>query len=74
MARVVANLRRVYRYDAETTGAQTASETHAGVDWPRCEDCGYIGPASRFQFTTPSGNLIAQCPNCKSHNISFSLG
>lgn len=74
MARVVANLRRVYRYDAETTAPQTAAEAQTGADWPRCETCEYIGPSIKFQFTTPQGNLVAQCPNCKGRNISFSLG
>lgn len=74
IARVVANLRRVYRYDAEQTGAQTAAESQRGVDWPKCEDCGYIGPSNKFQSITQSGNRIAQCPNCKSRNISFNLG
>ena len=74
VARVVANLRRVYRYDAAITGAQTAAEAHTGVDWPKCEDCGYIGPSKKFQFVTPSGSQVAQCPNCKSRNISFNLG
>lgn len=74
IARVVANLRRVYRYDAEVTGAQTASETQTGVDWPKCESCDYIGPSERFKHVTPSGQMVAQCPNCKGRNISFNLG
>ncbi len=74
IARVVANLRRVYRYDAEITGAQTKSEAQSGVDWPRCENCDYIGPSSRFQFVTPSGQTVAQCPNCKARNVSFKIG
>ena len=74
IARVVANLRRVYRYDAENTGAQTKNEEKSGVSWPKCEMCSYIGPSDRFQYTTPSGSLVAQCPNCKSRNISFSIG
>lgn len=74
MARVVANLRRVYRYDAATTAPQTAAEAKTGVDWPRCESCDYIGPANKFQFVTPSGQRVVQCPNCKSRNISFSVG
>ncbi len=74
IARVVANLRRVYRYDAETTGAQTAKEEKSGVDWPKCESCDYIGPSERFRYVTPSGQITARCPNCKGTNISFSLG
>ena len=74
IARVVANLRRVYRYDAEQTEAQTKTEAQTGVDWPKCESCEYIGPAIKFQFVTPSGQMVAQCPNCKGRNISFNLG
>ena len=74
IARVVANLRRVYRYDAEQTGAATQAEAQTGVDWPKCESCDYIGPSNKFKFVTPSGQLIAQCPNCKGRNISFNLG
>ena len=74
IARVVANLRRVYRYDAVTTNAQTQAEAQSGIDWPKCESCGYIGPASRFQFVTATDQIIAQCPNCKGRNISFNLG
>lgn len=74
IARVVANLRRVYRYDAEITSAQTKAEAHSGVDWPKCENCGYIGPANRFQFLTATDQMVAQCPNCKARNVSFSIG
>ena len=74
LARVVANLRRVYRYDVDASAAQATAQTQSGVDWPRCDSCGYIGPSSKFQSETASGQIAARCPNCKSTNISFSLG
>ena len=74
MARVVANLRRVYRYDADITAPQTEAQAKTGVDWPRCESCDYIGPSSKFKFQTSAGDVVAQCPNCGSRNLSFSIG
>lgn len=74
IARVVANLRRVYRYDAETTTPPAAGEAQTGVDWPKCESCQYVGPSERFRYVSAAGNTTAQCPNCKGRNISFNLG
>ena len=74
IARVVANLRRVYRYDAEPIANMTKAAAQTGVDWPKCESCGYVGPSERFRYVSPSGNTSAQCPNCKGTNISFKLG
>ena len=74
MARVVAQLRRAYRYnsqpkfenpfglpveDEETTGALPAG-------WASCELCGYQGPRPKFEKEDWLGNIKMVCPNCKS--------
>ena len=80
MARVIANLRRVYRYDsgassdAATAKAPASPSMGIPAGWAKCEACGYIGPESRFEAHDPQGNKIAQCPNCRNRNITFSIG
>ncbi|BCM90866.1 transcriptional regulatory protein AfsQ1 [Abditibacteriota bacterium] len=74
MARVVAHLRRAYRYNAppkfdnpfglpvedeETTGALPSG-------WASCELCGYQGPRSKYEKEDWLGNIKMICPNCKS--------
>ncbi|RYG56166.1 response regulator transcription factor [bacterium] len=79
-ARIIANLRRVYRYDA--AGSQPAPIEDSIADVPsmglpqgfvRCESCGYLGPTWKFDARDPQGEKIAMCPNCRNRNVTFSL-
>lgn len=73
IARVVAQLRRAYRYneppkmdnpfglpveDEETVGALPSG-------WASCELCGYQGPRAKFEKEDWLGNIKMICPNCK---------
>jgi DNA-binding response OmpR family regulator len=86
MARVLANLRRVYRYDATMAAAAsgapsvTASAEPEEVappssrsDWVTCDSCGYIGPRVKFQQTDSTGKIQMTCPVCKQSHVSFSI-
>jgi len=80
-ARVVANLRRVYRYDGGTAAAPATAANQADdapsmglpAGFARCDACGYLGPQWKFQATDTQGSPIAQCPNCRNRNITFTL-
>lgn len=85
MARVLANLRRVYRYDttAVVAGAtpsviataepETPLPTVSRSDWITCDSCGFIGPRAKFQSTDKQGKSSLVCPVCKQSNVSFSI-
>ncbi|HVF10202.1 MAG TPA: response regulator [Abditibacteriaceae bacterium] len=82
MVRVLAQLRRVYRYDqAEPesgAGPEPKGETHLTVtlppDWGACRDCGYLGRRIRFESAGQSDDGPVVCPNCgKNDNIVFGL-
>ena len=84
MARVLANLRRVYRYDATTAPADAGSAKSPATasaepipqersDWLTCDGCGYMGPRTKFQKIDSAGNVTMTCPVCKQNNIAFSI-
>ena len=82
LARVLANLRRVYRYDASAMAPPSATATAepASVappssrgDWVTCEGCGYIGPRDKFQQTDSTGRTVLTCPICKQNSVSFAI-
>lgn len=86
MARVLANLRRVYRYDTTAAAAGgtnpsviATSEPEAPVptvsrsDWITCDSCGFIGPRAKFQTTDKQGKSSLVCPVCKQSNVTFSI-
>ncbi|BCM89971.1 transcriptional regulatory protein WalR [Abditibacteriota bacterium] len=81
-ARVIANLRRVYRYSSagsssstNQTEANNAAAPSMGLPegFARCESCGYLGPVWKFDTRDTLGNKAALCPNCHSKNITFAL-
>jgi DNA-binding response OmpR family regulator len=80
-ARVVANLRRVYRYSggqggapaSPTTVAQDAPSMGLPAGFARCEACNYLGPVWKFEAQDIQGNPISQCPNCRARNVTFAL-
>jgi hypothetical protein len=88
VARVVANLRRAYRYDAcpdpRDNSASSASgcsptETQAQGNatppgWANCDRCGYMGPRQRFEHEDVMGRRTLLCPVCKDKDhIIFSI-
>ena len=87
MARVVANLRRVYRYSVAETEAKvekTKAEMRAGglnsftdpkvpEGWLQCDSCGYMGPHERFESENAQGNKRNVCPVCREASITFSI-
>lgn len=74
MARVVAHLRRAYKYNAPpkfenpfglpTEDEETTSNVPPG--WASCDLCGYQGPRAKFEKEDWLGNIKMICPNCKS--------
>ena len=82
VARIVATLRRVYRYDitaekirtkANEASAPPASESNIPAGWSSCDACGYMGPRQRFEGTDKTGRRAMLCPNCGEHTITFSI-
>jgi len=76
-ARVLSNLRRVYRYDRAGEVVQTKEKepnSRLPGGWAGCDACGYMGPRHKFDTVDIRGNRSTACPNCK-HNeyIVFSV-
>lgn len=72
VARVIAHLRRVYRYDAAHTQAVDTKILPSG--WGTCDSCNYMGPQSKFEGLDAQKGRQFICPHCQSHQITFSLG
>ncbi len=84
-ARVIANLRRVYRYSggagATTTNQPNQTEQNNNdapsmglpEGFARCDGCGYLGPTWKFDARDTQGNKVAMCPNCRNRNVVFAL-
>lgn len=82
MARVVASLRRAYRYNSPPKpdnpfGLEMEDAEGEGVlpsGWARCDTCGYQGPRAKFEREDFLGDLKVSCPNCNStEHVVFSL-
>ena len=81
-ARVIAHLRRVYRYSASDGEGETKKtpETSAqeavskDFNWPKCGSCGYMAPLTKFQTISSREGQILACPNCKSRNLLHPIG
>ncbi|MBV9866655.1 MAG: response regulator transcription factor [Abitibacteriaceae bacterium] len=88
VARVLAFLRRVYRYDPElqtqirmrerdrqAAQRQALGTTLVPTGWASCNICNYMGPRERFERFNPEGAMVMICPNCHhKEDISFSIG
>ncbi len=72
LARVAAQLRRVYRYDHSE---EKVVDSKLPMDWATCGSCGYMGPRDRFPSTGDSAsNRHIRCPVCKrTEFISFEV-
>jgi DNA-binding response OmpR family regulator len=80
LARVVAHLRRVYRYDValreETVETPSGGSPGKAVPpgWATCEACGYVGPQQNFRNLTRRDLPSVLCPNCqRAEHVVFSL-
>lgn len=86
MARVVAHLRRAYRYNAPAKTSNpfglplvdetisSAGQPRLPTGWAECELCAYRGPRWKFETEDFFGNSKMGCPNCKeTDHIVFSL-
>lgn len=72
-ARVIAHLRRVYRYDFSESSREE-SEDAMPAGWGKCESCGYMGPRDRFGTRMEDDTPVAVCPVCRSTNkITYSV-
>lgn len=77
-ARIIAHLRRVYRYDfVEKKGAtqetEEASQVPAG--WVQCQRCDYLGPREKFATEIVDGETMTICPACgEGEHIAYSIG
>jgi PleD family two-component response regulator len=77
MARVVAQLRRVYRYGQESRATSKATPPPSQglpVGWAKCDSCEYIGPGAVFQKENAQGRNSLCCPHCRStSHVAFGL-
>lgn len=87
IARVIANLRRAYRYNPDMTTTAVASPTSVTTPAPvttpepglpkgflRCGECPYIGPSWKFNALDSNKRPIVQCPSCGNRAITFNIG
>ena len=79
MAHIVAQLRRAYKYDGQEKPSDAAQKTddYAPVPpgWAACESCHYMGPQTRFETVSDSGEVTLQCPNCGAEqHVGFEVG
>ena len=74
-ARVIAHLRRVYRYDLPEKPEPTSSDHTLPDDWAQCQSCGYMGPRERFEKDMASGGRKSACPVCgQGDSVAYSVG
>ena len=79
-ARAVAALRRVYRYDVQayqqtTAGTAAMTEGDGTNQWMTCQNCGYLGPVSKFKRENSRGQRYMMCPHCQEvENFTYAQG
>lgn len=86
-ARVIAHLRRVYRYDlneaasastektAVTSAKETIKEPSVPAGWGQCQSCDYMGPRDRFVTQMQDGDPVTICPACgQAERVAYSIG
>ena len=79
-ARILATLRRVYRYDADATiagvplKADVVPSMGLASGFAKCEACSFIGPVARFEARDVAGHRVTKCPNCGVANPTFAVG
>lgn len=74
-ARVIAHLRRVYRYDFNEQAKPQSAAPALPTNWAQCQACGYMGPRDRFHTQNVGGQTQTTCPVCnQAENIAYSIG
>ncbi|MDF2439578.1 MAG: two-component system, OmpR family, response regulator BaeR [Abditibacteriota bacterium] len=74
VARVIAQLRRAYRYDAPASDEESVPRSSLPPGWASCDACSYIGPGAVFQRPDVQGRPGMICPHCKSAaSVAFSV-
>ena len=72
LARCVARLRRVYRYN--TPVRETEDQNRILPGFAECRRCDYIGPRANFEKEDLLGNIKMVCPRCNnSDDIVISI-
>lgn len=80
VANVMAQLRRVYKYDSQEKPSEAesqAEESGYGVPagWAVCDSCGYMGPQQKFEKESLLGEMKKVCPHCgEETSATYSLG
>ncbi len=70
MVRLLALLRRTYRYDKRAARERLDTEVTAvpqaqlPIGWATCEACSYMGPQRRFERLNSLGEAALLCPHC----------
>jgi DNA-binding response OmpR family regulator len=79
-ARIIAHLRRVYRYDfveKKAAQSQNAPESHSEIPagWGQCQRCDYMGPHEKFGTEIIDGETMTVCPSCgEAEHVAYSIG
>lgn len=74
VARVIAQLRRAYRYDVAEAQEENEAPSSLPPGWASCQSCSYMGPSKVFQRTDSQGRATTVCPHCKSPaSVAFSV-
>ena len=74
VARVITQLRRVYRYDVAGAEEEEAAPSSLPPGWASCQSCCYMGPIKVFQRTDSQGRATTACPHCKSPaSVAFTV-
>ena len=87
VARVIAQLRRTYRYGEEIKHSAVMPRTPLPVaqhhfptkdfsaGWIECDACRYMGPEQKFHRHDPNNNLVLICPHCSERaRVAFAMG
>lgn len=80
-ARIIAHLRRVYRYDFVEKPEQKISQTEpeekskVPAGWGQCQRCDYMGPREKFATEIIDGEPMTVCPSCgEAEHVAYSIG
>lgn len=74
-ARVIAHLRRVYRYDFPEEKKEAVKAPSIPAGWGQCQRCDYMGPRDRFKTAMEDGEPVTICPACgEAQSVAYSIG
>lgn len=80
-ARIIAHLRRVYRYDfaekpeKKAVPAEPEEKPTVPAGWGQCQRCDYMGPREKFATEIIDGEPMTVCPSCgEAEHVAYSIG